>query len=177
MLRLLVGRSRLLATPLLSSPRSAGPRATQLTHLHPSLNRLAMASTLADVDWKRIERPDVPAYDVFTKPIQKSERDDREYRVIRLQNGLHATLIHDARADKAAASLDVGVGHLYDPVSASAQNVVQVGLCGAVLSHLQVDMPGLAHFCEHLLFMVSSRDVRLPTLLLIVSVGYREVSW
>lgn len=61
----------------------------------------------------------VPAYEVFSKDIQKSERDDREYRVIRLHNGLQAMLIHDATADKAAASLDVAVGHLYDPVSNS----------------------------------------------------------
>ncbi|KAM5532097.1 hypothetical protein V8D89_014261 [Ganoderma adspersum] len=40
-------------------------------------------------------------------------------------------LVHHAKADKSAASLDVAVGHLYDPD----------------------DMPGLAHFCEHLLFM------------------------
>lgn len=59
----------------------------------------------------------VPAYEVFAKDIQKSERDDREYKVIRLQNGLQAMLVHDAKADKAAASLDVAVGHLYDPVS------------------------------------------------------------
>ena len=52
----------------------------------------------------------------FTKPIQKSPQDDREYRLIRLENGLEAMLVHDAKADKAAASLDVAVGHLYDPV-------------------------------------------------------------
>ncbi|PPQ98811.1 hypothetical protein CVT24_003365 [Panaeolus cyanescens] len=67
----------------------------------------------------------------FNKPILKSEQDDRDYRIITLDNGLQATLVHDAKADKAAASLDVAVGHLYDPD----------------------DMPGLAHFCEHLLFM------------------------
>lgn len=58
----------------------------------------------------------VPAYSIFTKPIQKSEQDDRDYRIIRLENGLEATLIHDSKADKAAASLDVAVGHLADPV-------------------------------------------------------------
>jgi len=36
--------------------------------------------------------------------------------MIRLQNGLEAMLIHDIKADKSAASLDVAVGHLYDPV-------------------------------------------------------------
>ncbi|KAF9469217.1 Metalloenzyme, LuxS/M16 peptidase-like protein [Collybia nuda] len=82
-------------------------------------------------DWTRVADGTKPPFFVFTKPIQKSQQDDREYRLIRLDNGLQAMLVHDARADKAAASLDVAVGHLYDPD----------------------DMPGLAHFCEHLLFM------------------------
>ena len=56
-------------------------------------------------------------YEVYSKPVEKSPQDDREYRVIRLDNGLQAMLVHDAKADKAAASLDVAVGHLYDPVS------------------------------------------------------------
>lgn len=70
-------------------------------------------------------------FDVYDRPIQRSPNDDREYRIIRMRNGLHAMLIHDPNVDKAAASLAVTVGHLSDPD----------------------DMPGLAHFCEHLLFM------------------------
>lgn len=82
-------------------------------------------------EWERVSSPHTPPYYVYTKPICKSEQDDREYRVIKLENGLEAMLVHDGKADKAAASLDVAVGHLHDPD----------------------DMPGLAHFCEHLLFM------------------------
>jgi insulysin len=67
-------------------------------------------------DWKLVERPDTVAHQVFTKSIVKSEQDDRDYRIIQLENGLQVTLVHDAKADKAAASLDVAVGHLYDPV-------------------------------------------------------------
>jgi len=67
-------------------------------------------------DWKAVERPDTVAHQVFTRPIVKSEQDDRDYRIIQLKNGLQVTLVHDAKADKAAASLDVAVGHLYDPV-------------------------------------------------------------
>lgn len=74
-------------------------------------------ATTAQSDWKRVDESTKPAYSVFTKPIQKSQQDDRDYRLIRLENGLQAMLVHDARADKAAASLDVAVGHLYDPVS------------------------------------------------------------
>ncbi|KAI0372962.1 insulin-degrading enzyme [Pilatotrama ljubarskyi] len=80
--------------------------------------------------WQRVATGPAP-YEVFNRPIEKSPQDDRDYRVIRLDNGLQAMLVRDAKADKAAASLDVAVGHLYDPD----------------------DMPGLAHFCEHLLFM------------------------
>jgi insulysin len=46
-------------------------------------------------------------------------------------NGLRILLISDTDADKAAASLNVDVGNFCDP------------------THL----PGLAHFCEHMLFL------------------------
>lgn len=57
--------------------------------------------------------------------------DNRDYKIIRLQNGLEALLIHDADTDTASAALDVNVGSFSDPE----------------------DLNGLAHFCEHLLFM------------------------
>jgi len=88
--------------------------------------RPAMSSATANTDvgvpedaqhWHRQISPNVPPHWVYTKPIQKSQQDDREYRLIRLNNGLQAMLVHDATADKAAASLDVAVGHLHDPAS------------------------------------------------------------
>ncbi|KAF8996136.1 insulin-degrading enzyme [Cyathus striatus] len=81
--------------------------------------------------WKHVSPETSPPFSVFTKEINKSDKDKREYRIIELENGLQATLVHDPETDKAAASLDVAVGFLSDPD----------------------DMPGLAHFCEHLLFM------------------------
>lgn len=48
-----------------------------------------------------------------------------------LENGMEALLISDAKTDKASASMEVRVGHLSDPE----------------------DLQGLAHFCEHLMFM------------------------
>ncbi|KAJ8083457.1 metalloprotease [Marasmius tenuissimus] len=83
--------------------------------------------------WRRVvpSSESIPPFSVFTKAIEKPLQDDREYRIIRLDNGLEATLVSDAKTDKASASLDVSVGHVLDPD----------------------DMPGLAHFCEHLLFM------------------------
>ncbi|KAI0698094.1 LuxS/MPP-like metallohydrolase [Cytidiella melzeri] len=80
--------------------------------------------------WTRMPATDtVPAYALLSQEIHKPQLDDREYRMIRLENGLLAILIHDGQADKAAACLTVAAGHMQDP-----DNV-----------------PGLAHFCEHMI--------------------------
>ena len=72
----------------------------------------------ASPQWRKVAQDNgTPAFSVFEGNIQKSEKDDRDYRLIQLENGLQAMIIHDPTADKAAASLDVAVGHLYDPVS------------------------------------------------------------
>lgn len=63
--------------------------------------------------------------------VVKPDVDDRSYRIITLKNGLTALLINDPTTDKSAAALDVNVGSYNDPK----------------------DLPGLAHFCEHLLFL------------------------
>jgi hypothetical protein len=55
-------------------------------------------------------------YEVLTDEVEKAASDDRQYRIIRLDNGLVLVLIHDPSADEAAAALDVAVGHLNDPV-------------------------------------------------------------
>ena len=99
-------------------PRSNSP---------PSVCHLALGKRLASAmaieytpaEWEQVSKENVPSYSVYKLPIVKSERDDREYRVIKLENGLEATLVHDAKAERAAASLDVAVGHLSDPVSLS----------------------------------------------------------
>ncbi|KAI8458009.1 Metalloenzyme, LuxS/M16 peptidase-like protein [Phakopsora pachyrhizi] len=74
---------------------------------------------------------DIRAYWIFEREVVRSDNDTRSYRIIRLENELEVILIHDPKTDKAAASMDVNVGHLSDPE----------------------DLQGLAHFCEHLLFM------------------------
>ncbi|KAK2466811.1 hypothetical protein APHAL10511_001069 [Amanita phalloides] len=96
-----------------------------LLHRVP-LAHFSRMTSIFDANWTR-----VPPFTVYNHPVNKSDNDQRQYRIIQLDNGLQATLVHDADTDKAAASLDVAVGHLSDPA----------------------DMPGLAHFCEHLLFM------------------------
>ncbi|KAJ2784672.1 metalloprotease [Coemansia javaensis] len=70
-------------------------------------------------------------YFEFAGDLNKSQSDTREYRLIRLPNGLVAMLVHSADESKACAALDVNVGSLADPP----------------------EFQGLAHFCEHLLFM------------------------
>lgn len=100
---------------------------TTISRLSPITKRLSMLSPpFLDVgisddaqNWHPRISPETAAHWVYAKPIQKSQQDDREYRLIRLENGLQAMLIQDAKADKAAASLDVAVGHLHDPVSNS----------------------------------------------------------
>lgn len=91
---------------------------------------------------------------LLREPLEVSPNDSRQYRcahyhmqsckqalrsrssrLLKLANGLKALLISDARTDKAAAALGVQVGHLSDPD----------------------DLPGLAHFCEHMLFLGTER--------------------
>jgi len=59
--------------------------------------------------------------------------DDRKYRAIRLTNNLEALLISDISTSRCSSSLSVGVG--------SFQN--------------DDDIPGLAHFTEHMIFLGS----------------------
>ena len=73
---------------------------------------------IAPSRWTQVPATDtVPRYSFFSQDIRKPELDDRDYRMIRLENGLLAVLVHDAHADKAAACLTIAVGHLQDPVS------------------------------------------------------------
>ncbi|XP_076044547.1 insulin degrading metalloproteinase isoform X2 [Oratosquilla oratoria] len=63
--------------------------------------------------------------------VIKSEEDQRMYRVLVLDNGVKVLLVSDPKTDKSAAALDVHIGSMSDPW----------------------ELPGLAHFCEHMLFM------------------------
>lgn len=66
-----------------------------------------------------------------TFAVTKSEKDLRQYRYLMLNNKLRVLLISDPYAEKAAAALNVHIGHNQNPV----------------------DRPGLAHFLEHMLFL------------------------
>jgi len=56
------------------------------------------------------------SYFIFSKELEKSNNDNRSYRIIHLCNDLEALLIHDANTDKAAASMDINIGSFFDPV-------------------------------------------------------------
>lgn len=60
--------------------------------------------------------------------IMKPPLDDRDYETIVLGNGLRVILCSDPSSNEAAAAMDVHVGACSDPD----------------------DVPGLAHFCEHM---------------------------
>lgn len=60
-----------------------------------------------------------------------SDRDTRSYAFTTLNNGLDVVLISDPETDLSGASMDVAAGSFDDPS----------------------DYPGLAHFCEHMLFL------------------------
>ena len=75
-------------------------------------------------------------YTTLSDSIEKPLLDDRSYKFISLSNGLKALLIHDPTTDKASAALDVFVGSYKDKA---------------------YDVSGLAHFCEHLLFMGTAK--------------------
>ena len=59
---------------------------------------------------------DKQSFGLLRAPVRKSDRDEREYRLVRLDNGMQILVISDPDVDKAAASLEVCVGHLSDPV-------------------------------------------------------------
>ncbi|XP_076297777.1 insulin degrading metalloproteinase isoform X2 [Lasioglossum baleicum] len=63
--------------------------------------------------------------------IIKSANDVREYRGLLLTNKMKILLISNPTTDTSAAALDVNIGHSSDPD----------------------DLQGLAHFCEHMLFL------------------------
>lgn len=67
----------------------------------------------------------------LAEKLEAPASDDRSYLVVRLPNKLEALLVHDPDTDKASASVNVNVGSFSDAV----------------------DMPGMAHAIEHLLFM------------------------
>ncbi|KAK0078471.1 hypothetical protein PV325_002451, partial [Microctonus aethiopoides] len=67
--------------------------------------------------------------------IRKSPNDEKLYRGLILNNEMKVLLISDPTTDKSAAALTVQIGHRSDPD----------------------ELPGLAHFCEHMLFLGTAK--------------------
>ncbi len=76
-----------------------------------------------------------PSYTVIEDeshlPLLNLELKERKVEKLLLSNGLKVLLISDPAADQSAASMCVGAGSWSDPI----------------------EYPGMAHFCEHMLFM------------------------
>ena len=65
-----------------------------------------------------------------TIPLKQPSLDKRKYLHVTIDGQLDVLLISDPETDKASAAMDVHVGQLCDG-----------------------DFPGIAHFCEHMLFI------------------------
>ena len=74
--------------------------------------------------------------------IIKGKLDDRLYRSLKLGNAMRCVLVSDKDVEKSAACMYVGSGSLADPVSETP---------GREDHGKPID--GLAHFCEHMLFL------------------------
>lgn len=90
----------------------------------------SLASNLGGLPSIKVTMAEVGKF-VRINNIVKSQQDNRDYRGLQLPNGLKVLLVSDPSTDKAAAALTVDVGHMSDPDN----------------------LPGLAHFCEHMLFL------------------------
>ncbi|CAI5708951.1 unnamed protein product [Peronospora destructor] len=67
--------------------------------------------------------------------IDVAALDERKYETFLLSNALQVLLISDPKTEKSAAAMDVHVGHQSDPE----------------------ELPGLAHFLEHMLFLGTTK--------------------
>lgn len=100
----------------------------QLTKLVTIIAACALGVVIGSVAIWSHEKESGIAVDALIQKngILKSSYDPREYRALRLENGIIALLISDKRSIVSAASVDVASGSMMDPW----------------------DYQGLAHFCE-----------------------------
>jgi len=63
--------------------------------------------------------------------VRAPQHDRRSYEYTTFDNGLNVLAVHDPKASKSGFAVSVSAGSFYDPA----------------------ELPGLAHFCEHLLFL------------------------
>uniref|UniRef100_A0A674PB61 Insulin-degrading enzyme n=1 Tax=Takifugu rubripes TaxID=31033 RepID=A0A674PB61_TAKRU len=103
--------------------------------MKPSLDRVLTKQKLLSLGCRLVSSLPVkmsdPAVKMVVDDIIRSPEDKRVYKGLEFTNGLKVMLISDPTTDKSSAALDVQIGSLSDPVNIS----------------------GLAHFCEHMLFL------------------------
>ena len=105
--------------------------------------------------------------------LAKPESDPKTYRWLRLANGLECVVVHDpsaaAAADDEESDDDADDGASDDEADDGAGGGGGGGGGGRAAAALAVaagcwddppEWPGLAHFCEHMLFMGSERHPR-----------------
>lgn len=82
--------------------------------------------------------------------IIKSDEDKRSYRGLVLRNQMKVLLVSDSSTDKSAAAMDINVGKCRNFMFFS-KKLILLNFIGSLSDpdHL----PGLAHFCEHMLFL------------------------
>jgi len=83
---------------------------------------------MVDATTENLWRGHEGGYKVFVGTIEKPDLDERSYRILELENGLKAVLVHDPLADKSAACLRVAVGSHYDPVRIRVHLLKQSGV-------------------------------------------------
>jgi len=136
-------RGRLAPLSLASNNDSSETDRTKADAIADSIRRRQLLFSLLAASGTTVAGPglvkaedaavsDIPATKaVANVHIMKPPLDDRDYETYILDNGLRVLLCSDPSSNEAAAAMDVHVGACSDPD----------------------DVPGLAHFCEHMLFL------------------------
>ena len=120
-----ITRRRLVLSLLAST--SFAPLAANaiISSTTPSSSTVAIAAAPAEAATQQAQTP-IPIVTVLKPPL-----DTRTYETFTLPNGLQVLLCSDPASTTAAVAMNVHVGACSDPV----------------------EIPGLAHFCEHMLFL------------------------
>lgn len=106
----------------LSTSAFFGPSVSRVLASASSTSALSGLDTSADVTIA------TPYTKSLTEEVKKRGNDKRSYSAFALPNGMRVLVVSDPQSVNAAAAVDVHVGSFSDPV----------------------DIPGLAHFCEHM---------------------------
>jgi insulysin len=143
-------QSKLLVCAI-RSVRSSGVKATFSNKFnYLSLNQISRMSTVVNTQNETNDKKlVVKVFNDIVKPIA----DSREFRGLELHNGMKCLLISDPKTDKSAAAADVHIGFYLNFIKQINKNLIFCQFKG----YLVDPVPGLAHFCEHMLFLGSKK--------------------